>query len=209
MFTDKSIKEFLDDLAAKKSTPGGGGAAALVGSLAAALTSMVANFTVDKKGYEENWQDISTTLEQAEELRFKLTELIDLDAKVFDELMAVYKMPKDTDEEKTKRTQALMEKAKSAALVPMHIARYAVNIQRLALTTLKKGNRDLESDAILSGILGRAALRSASYNVLINLKIVKDEVYNKTVKQELQDLLRQGEELEKEIILLSENNFSL
>lgn len=209
MFIEKSTKEFLDLLAAKKSVPGGGGAAALAGSLAAALTSMVCNFTVDKKGYEESQSEIIQILEEAEKSRNELTELIELDAIVFNELMAVYKMPKDTDEDKAARNKALTEKAKNAANVPMRIAILALAVQKIALISLKKGNKDLSSDAILAGILGRVALRSASYNVLINLNLVKDLQYNENMKNDLKVMLDEAEQLEKELMTISEKIFPL
>lgn len=209
MFTEKTCKEFLDDLAAKKSVPGGGGAAALTGALAAALTSMVCNFTIGKKGYEENAADMDAVLEKAENMRRKLTSLVELDAKVFDELMAVYKMPKNTEEEKIKRADALEEKAKNAADVPMQIAVQSLDVQQLALSALQKGNKDLASDAILSGILGRAALKSAYYNVLINLKIINDAKYKEQTTQKLQNMLKKAEQLENEILKISEKTFAL
>ena len=209
MFIEKSVKEFLDELAAKKSTPGGGGAAALVGALAAALTSMVGNFSIDKKGYEQNWQDLGVMLFQAEELRSKLAELVELDAQVFGQLMAAYKMPRNTEEEIFLRNKTLEEKIKKAAFVPMQIACHALSVQQLALIALKKGNRELSSDAILSGILGYAALRSASYNVLINLNISKDHIYVEKSKEELKAILLEGEKLEKEIVAVGDKDFSI
>ena len=209
MFIEKSVKEFLDELAAKKSTPGGGGAAALVGALAVALTSMVGNFSIDKKGYEQNWQELGAMLFQAEELRSKLAELVELDAQVFGQLMAAYKMSKNTEEEIFLRNKTLEGKIKNAASVPLQIAHHALAVQRLALIALQKGNRELSSDAILSGILGYAALRSASYNVLINLNISKDQTYIEKSKEELKALLLEGGKLEKEIVALGDKDFAI
>ena len=209
MFIEKPCKEFLDDLAAKKSVPGGGGAAAFTGALAAALTSMVCNFTVDKKGYEESHNEIKKMLKEAEDIRNQLVDLIEADAQAFSELMAVYKMPKNTEEEKNSRAHTLQEKAKKAADVPMKIAALSLLVQELALKAQQKGNRDLESDAILSGIMGRAALKSAYYNVIINLKIINDYSYKQKHLTLLNEMLEKGGKLEQEIMQAGEKNFTL
>ena len=207
MFIEKSCEEFLDQLASKQSVPGGGGAAAMVGALAAALTSMVCNFTIGKKKYEQVQDKMQALLTEAESLRAKLQELVQDDAVAFNALMAVYKLPKETEEEQSLRKSMLQDKAKAAAMVPMEICRAAVAVQKLAIQALQDGNSDLASDAILAGILGRAALRSAYYNVLINLPITQDSEWNNRVKGELAELSALGEQLESEITKLGEPLF--
>ena len=48
MYNDSSLKQYLNDLAAKLPAPGGGSAAALTAALGASLISMVLNFTIGK-----------------------------------------------------------------------------------------------------------------------------------------------------------------
>lgn len=208
MLIENSCKDFVEKLASKEPVPGGGGATALVGALAAALTSMVGNFTIGKKNYVQVEDIIQQVLKDAETIQKEMLELVDLDAKVFSEFMAVYKMPKETEEEKTLRTNALQEKAKEAALVPMRMARAAVKVQTIAIIALEKGNKDLSSDAILSGLFARTALRSAYYNVLINLQIIKNEEWKTSIKKELDDLIKQAEELEKKLLEISDDLFN-
>ena len=96
MIKDMTIQTFLDELAGKASTPGGGAAAAISGSMGAALISMVANFTIGKKGYEDVENDSKDILDKAEKLRADLTEAINDDVRVFNRVMASYGMPKET-----------------------------------------------------------------------------------------------------------------
>jgi methenyltetrahydrofolate cyclohydrolase len=90
MIKDKSIQVFLDELASKASTPGGGSAAAIIGAMGAALISMVANFTVGKKGYESVDAEAQTILDKSENLRAQLTGMIKADVDVFNRVMGAY-----------------------------------------------------------------------------------------------------------------------
>ena len=100
-----TVQTFLDELASKASTPGGGGGAAIIGAIGAALIGMVANFTVGKKGYEDVNEEFITMLKKSEDLRSKLTDAIKDDVDVFNQVMSAYGMPKETDEQKQKRTE--------------------------------------------------------------------------------------------------------
>ena len=123
MIKDMTIQAFLDGLADKTSTPGGGGAAAVSGAMGAALISMVANFTIGKKGYEDAEEESKDILKKSEELREKLTEAIKDDVDVFNRVMASYGMPKDSEEEKLARSAEIQAALKEATDVPLECAR--------------------------------------------------------------------------------------
>jgi glutamate formiminotransferase/formiminotetrahydrofolate cyclodeaminase len=107
MLIDKKISNFMDELASNSPTPGGGSAAALAGALGAALISMVGNLTVGKKKYEDVEEDINKIISSSEKLRHELSQLIEEDVKVFNNFMATYKMPKETEDEKTIRAEKI------------------------------------------------------------------------------------------------------
>ena len=113
-----TIGAFLDALAARESTPGGGGAAALTGSQAAALLSMVINFTLGNKKYADVADAMTGYLEQSEALRHELLALADRDVEAFAAVSVCYGMPRKTAEEKATRTAALQTALKGAAEVP-------------------------------------------------------------------------------------------
>lgn len=169
--------EFLDVLAAGQSTPGGGGAAALTGSQAAALISMVINFTVGRKKYAEVEAEMQGYLVRSEQLRRDLLAEVDADAAAFDAVSATYSMPKETDAEKAARTAALQEALKHAAAVPYGVAEQALAIMQLAEPVGAKGNTNVVSDAASALYLAYAALKCALVNVNINLKFIKDEAF--------------------------------
>lgn len=197
---EKNCKEFLDLLASKEPVPGGGGAAALAGALAAALTSMVCNLTFGKKKYEVVQLEISELLLDSEVARGRLGDLVNEDARVFAELMQAYKMPKNTEEEKALRTQTISERSIDASEVPFEIATVCLIVLELSDKAAKIGNQQLISDAGVAALLARAALRSACYNVLINLSAIKDGEYIRVKLQEMKELKRRAFELEEKVL---------
>ena len=119
---DQSIQFFLDELASKSATPGGGSVAALMGAQSAALTSMVCNLTIGKPKYAEIETEMQALLEKSEALREKLTGLIQTDIDVFNRLMARYALPKESDQEKTLRSEAIQSVLKEATEIPLDCA---------------------------------------------------------------------------------------
>lgn len=172
------IAQFLDALAAKQSTPGGGGAAALTGSQAAALVSMVINFTLGNPKYAEVESEMAELLTRSEALRGDLLALADADVAAFNAVSACYGMSRKSDEEKAARTAALQLALKEAARVPLEIAERCLVVLELVTPVAEKGNPNVVSDAATAMLLAQAALRSALVNVDINLKYIKDEEFN-------------------------------
>lgn len=172
-----TIGAFSDALAARQSTPGGGGAAALTGSQAAALISMVINFTLGNKKYATVAAQMQSWLSQSEQLRHELLALADQDVAVFNAVAACYALPKDSEAEKAARTTALQAALKAAAAVPFTVAEKCLAVLQLAAPVGEKGNANVVSDAGVAMYLANAALYSAIINVNINLKFIKDTDY--------------------------------
>jgi len=195
--TKLSCQEFLEKLASNAPTPGGGGGAAMAGALAVALTSMVGNLTVGKEKFAAYEEEVQNILAKAEALRLKMLSLVNADAEVFNSFMACYRMPKATEEEKLVRNQAIQNAAKEAAGVPFDIAQSCLEVMKLADRIAIIGNHGAITDAAVSAIMARAALRSAVYNVVVNLKLIKDEAYNKEMYDKLEAMQKVAEALEK------------
>ena len=172
-----AIGAFSDVLAAKQSTPGGGGAAAIAGSQAAALVSMVINFTLGNPKYAGVEAEMKEYLQQSEALRHTLLALADRDVEAFNAVSACYGMPRTTDAEKTTRTAALQEALKGATQVPFQTAEKCLAVLRLVEPVGRKGNANVVSDAGAALYLAKAALHSALINVSINLKLIKDRSF--------------------------------
>jgi formiminotetrahydrofolate cyclodeaminase len=199
MIKDKPVQTFLDDLASKASTPGGGSAAAIMGAMGAALVSMVANLTVGKKNYEAVDAEMQELLTKSEKLRHQLTDMIKADVDVFDQVMAAYGMPKDTDEDKTARSQAIQSALKGATDVPLACAKLCADVITICRPMAEKGNKNVISDAGVAVLAANAALRSAALNVYINLGGIKDEEFTNDRRQQLENLLAGNNELTEEV----------
>ncbi len=189
MIRNKPVDSFLDDLASSAPTPGGGSAAAIMGGMGAALVSMVCNLTVGKKAYVEVEDEMRDLLARAEALRAQLTDFIRADVEAFDGLMAAYGLPKDTDEQKTARSQAIQDSLKNATDAPMACARACAGVISLSLVAAEKGNRNVVSDAGVAALAAQAALRSAALNVDINLPGIKDPDFASSRRLEIDALL--------------------
>ncbi len=190
MFRDKPVQLFLDELASKASTPGGGSAAAVMGAMGAALVSMVANFTIGKKGYEEHHAAMRAALSRAESLRERLTDMIRADIEAFDQVMAAYGLPKETEADQSTRSEAIQSALKAATEVPLECARACVEVIDLSRIVAEHGNRNVISDAGVAVLAAYAALRSAALNVYVNANAIKDPGFVQARRGELEQMLR-------------------
>ena len=189
MLIDKKVSNFLDELASSSPTPGGGSVAALAGVLGASLISMVGNLTLGKKKYEDVEKDIKKIISSSEKLRYELSQLIEEDIKAFNNFMATYKMPKETEDEKKIRAEKIQEALIKAAKVPLKTAYKSLDIMILSQEVAEKGNINVISDAGVAVLMAEAALESAILNVKINLRMIKDEKIRKELSSSIKEIL--------------------
>jgi formiminotetrahydrofolate cyclodeaminase len=169
------IEDFLDRLGSDSPTPGGGAAAGVAGASGAALIAMVANLTIDKEGYEAAWQRMREILPVVEAGRNELLDLADRDAAAFDAVMAAFRLPKETDDEKAARRDAIQAAFEGAASVPLQVAERAAELIDLGREAIEMGNDNAASDGLSASYLLYAAVECAVANVLINAAALKDE----------------------------------
>ena len=199
MINDRNIEQFLDDLASKSPTPGGGSVAAIMGAMGAALVSMVCNLTLGKPAYAAVEGDMQQMLEQAEGLRTQLAGMVRADVDVFDQVMAAYRLPKASDEEKQLRAQNIQAALKAATDVPLACARLCVGVMQLSRQAAELGNQSVVTDAGVAVVSAYAALRSATLNVRVNAAGIRDEVFVSERLAELGQILAGAEVLDAEV----------
>ena len=178
-----TVTAFVDELSSESPAPGGGSVAALCGSLSVALSSMVANLTHSKKGFENSKDLMNNLAERAQKLKAGFVRAIDEDTKAFNRIGEARQLPKDTDENKQRRDAAIEQANKEATLVPLGVLEDALVAVELAETVASKGNPNCLSDAGVAGLTARAAADGAFYNVLINLPSVSDTSFTSDVKK--------------------------
>lgn len=190
---------FIEQLAAPTPTPGGGSAGAYAGAMAAALVAMVAGLTIGRKKYAEVEAEMQAIRVVAENLRVELTQAVDDDSSAFEVLMAKFKMPKETEEEKNVRNAAILQATLNAAHIPLHVAEDAVKVMELALKCARHGNVNAISDSMSGFAMARASLTAASCNVRININSLEDKSTGGKMLNELSQLEKEADKLEKEI----------
>ncbi|MCK5897502.1 MAG: cyclodeaminase/cyclohydrolase family protein [Methylococcales bacterium] len=196
---DTSIETFLAELASKSATPGGGSVAAMMGAQSAALTSMVCRLTVGKPAYQAVEKDMQALLTRSEKLQAELTLMIKEDVDVFNKIMGCYRLPKSTEDEKTKRSAQIQIVLKEATLVPLKCVKACVEAIELSRIAADKGSLAVISDAGVAVISAYAGLKSATLNVYINTKSIKDTQFTTEKLAELDALLKGTDETTQEI----------
>jgi formiminotetrahydrofolate cyclodeaminase len=187
---DRTIAAWLDDLGSRSPTPGGGAAAGVAAATGAALIAMVGHLTIGKDGFEDLDARMRELVETADGEREAFLALADEDAQAFEAVMASFRLPKETDEEKASRTLRIQEAYEAAAAVPLTLATRAVQLMELAEDATAMGNPHAASDGYSAGALLFAAALSAMANVRINAAGLKDQAKGQGLLDEC-DALRE------------------
>jgi formiminotetrahydrofolate cyclodeaminase len=189
VITQRPLGTFLDELASGAPTPGGGSAAAIMGAMGAALISMVCNVTIGKKGHEAVEAEMKAVRDESEKLRLRLTALVAEDVAAFDALMAAYRLPKSSEEDKSRRAAAIQSSLRGATETPLKCARACAEVVALSKRAGEKGYAGVISDAGVGVLAANTALRSAALNVYINAPSLKDRDCAAAATAELEKLL--------------------
>lgn len=202
MFINDSLKDFALVTRSSDPTPGGGSVSAYVGVLGSALTSMVGGLTFGKKGYddipEEAREKMEANAKEMEKLFDELADIVDEDSNAFDDVMKAFKMPKETDEDKKKRSAAIQDGYKVALDVPMTCAEKCLRVLELQDVFAKYGNINAVTDIGVGILLAYSGMEGALLNVTINLASLKDEAFRKEVSEKTASLLQKGKDLKEE-----------
>ena len=199
MLVKHTIEEFSSVLASNSPAPGGGSVAALSGALGADLVSMVCSLSIGKEEFFSSNDALADVLAKARGLSQSLLERVDLDTEAFNGVMAAFKMPKATDEEKKSRGEAIQAGYKNAIQSPLGIARECLDVLKLAETLLGRSNTNALSDLGVASQQAHAGLEGAIMNVKINLPSIKDAEYSRVTAAEIATLLDQGSEVARKV----------
>jgi formiminotetrahydrofolate cyclodeaminase len=199
-----TLEVFTSELASNSPAPGGGSVAALSLSIGASLASMVFSLTTGKKIYmaydDETKKKIDNGIVEAVALKDEFLNLIDEDTCAFNELMAAFKLPKETDEEKAVRSAKIQEGYKKATDVPLKVARRSEAVFAVLEIAAEYGNPQAISDAGVGALTALTGLESALLNVRINTPSIKDTEYVNVVSSECSKLLEMGKTKKEQIM---------
>lgn len=183
---DLTLSSFADETAAESMAPGGGSISAYVGTLGVALGTMVANLSGHKKEWDHRWKEFSDWAIKGQQYKNKLLLLVDEDTNAFNKIIDGFRMPKDTDEQKKLRAEAIEEATKYATQVPFTVMETAYQSMEVMQAMLKDGMQTSLSDSAVGILCAKAAVTGAYFNVKINAKDIKDRAF-------ADDILKRGE----------------
>ena len=191
-----SLARYLDRLASGAPAPGGGSVAALTAAQGAALLAMVGNLTAGRPRFRQHDAEVRAVLAEAERLRAECLAAADRDAAVLATLIAAYRLPRETTEERAARDETLQARLREATEAPLGVLRAAAAVVPLCRRLLPIGNPTTVSDIGVAAACAGAAYRAAELSVLINLGQLDDAGYVAAVREEL---ARRGAGIEESV----------
>lgn len=194
-----TLEGFSDLLSTDSPAPGGGSVAALCAALSGALSAMVSNLTMDKKGYESVQDKVRELAPRGQDIKLKALQYIDQDTDAFNAMMEAMRLPKKTDTEIALRNAAVEKTTQQAIMVPFNTLELAWEAMRLAKDVAAVGNTNALSDAGVAALTALSAAKAAYYNILINLGGVTDEDFRTQTVAKSKNLIASCENLASEI----------
>ena len=193
------LDEFIDLLSTDSPAPGGGSVAALCASMSGALSSMVANLTVGKKGYEDVQEEALEIAPLAQDIKLRALNGIDADTDAFNLLMEAMRLPKKSDEELKTREAAIEAATQHAIMTPLDTLKVSLEALQIAKRICKVGNLNALSDAGVAGLTALAAAKAAYYNIRINMAGITDESFKADILKQSGQLLKECEEIAQKL----------
>ena len=186
---DLSARAFCNETASESPAPGGGSVSALVGALGASLTTMVANLSSHKKGWDNRWEYFSEWAEKGQKLKDELLFLVDEDTRSFNYIMDAYRMPNHTEDEKLQRKKAIQEATRYATEIPFRVMKTALAILDIAEAMAENGMKSSISDVGVGALCVQTAMSGAFLNVKINATSLEDTEFANSIIEQGNELM--------------------
>lgn len=197
---DMNLTGFADETASESPAPGGGSISAYVGALGISLATMVANLSSHKRGWDKKWEKYSKWAEKGQILKDKLLQLVDEDTRSFNAIIDAFRLPKESETDKAERKAAIQAATKKAIEVPFEIMKLSLDSFEVIQAMAEDGNPNSVTDAGVGALCARTAVHGAFLNVKINTGSLDDKVFVKSVLKEGQQMIKEANKLEKEIL---------
>lgn len=203
-----NLREFANETASESPAPGGGSISAYLGSLGVSLATMVANLSSHKKVWDERWEEFSKWAETGQQLKDALLKMVDEDTHAFNRIMESFSLPKGSDEEKKRRTDAIQSATKNAIEVPLKVMQLSCDSFDIIEAMAKNGNPNSVSDAGVGALCARSAVIGAFLNVKINAGGLKDEAARNNYLKSAEELKAKAMVREAEILKIVESKMN-
>jgi len=201
---DMNLTDFANETSSESPAPGGGSISAYCGAMGAALGTMVANLSAHKRGWDDRWEEFSNWAEKGIAYQNELLRLVDEDTIAFNKIMEAFRLPKDSEEEKTSRHIAIQEATKFAITTPFNVMQTAYDSMEVMKAMAEFGNPNSVTDAAVGALCARTAVRGAFLNVKINCGDCEDKGFVNDILAKGQVLVEKATALEEEIMTITE-----
>ena len=199
---DMTLTGFANETASESMAPGGGSISAYAGSLGISLAVMVANLSAHKRGWDTRWKEFSDWAEKGTRIQQELLRLVDEDTNSFNGIMAAFGLPKDSEEDKLARKEAIENATKYATEVPLEVMVQSYNSMEVIKAMAEIGNPNSITDAGVGALCARTAVLGAFLNVKINASGLNDASFVKNIMGKATEIANATTELENEIMEL-------
>jgi len=199
---DLTLNQFKNETASESPAPGGGSISAYVGSMGAALGTMVANLSAHKRGWDERWEEFSNWAEKGKYFHSALLNCVDEDTEAFNQIMTAFGLPKNTEKEKSERKNAIQSATKNAIEVPLKVMQLAYDSLEVIQAMAEIGNPNSVSDAGVGALCARTAVEGAFLNVKINASGFTDVEWLEKVLDKAKNIVASTKQKEDEILIL-------
>ena len=192
---DMTVQDFVWETASESKAPGGGSVSAALGAFGAALSTMVANLSSHKRGWDDRWEEFSEWAQKGKKCHDDLLRLVDDDTDAFNQIVSAWGLPSGTDEEKAAKKAAVQAATKGAIMVPFRTMEVALASMEVARAMAEAGLQASVSDAGVAALAARSAVIGAHLNVKINAADFED-------KKWLDDILKRAIAIQEKAISL-------
>ena len=199
-YKNLKISEYMDSLASSAPAPGGGPVAALTCAEGAGLCIMVCELSIGKKKFEEYDSLLKEVLSNQKKYKDEFLNLMNQDSIDFKEMEKVFKMPKETDEEKALRNKAMQEAFKTCLVTPLNVVELALKSISETKKIVGKSSSLASSDLEVSALMLEAGARGALVNVKVNTKNMEDKVYAQEKNAKADELINKISKISSEIL---------
>ena len=199
-----SLTDFANETSSESPAPGGGSISAYCGTIAASLTTMVANLSSHKRGWDDRWEFFSDWAKKGLDVQNELIDLVDKDTDAFNQIIESIRLPKVTEEEIKKRNEAISKATKNAILVPLSIMEKSYDCMKITKEMALHGNPNSISDAGVASLCAIAAIKGGLLNVKINCKDFDDLKFIESINKKTDSIIKKSKKLEIEIMNIVE-----
>lgn len=185
---DLKVNDYLNVLKSDAPAPGGGSVSALAGAQGAGLLLMVIGLTSGREKFADFQEACDEAKPVLEEAFDELSKGVDKDTDGFNQVMAAFKMPKDTEEQKQERKAAIQAGTIASTEAPLRNMQLAVKALEAAELLNGKFNPNCLSDFGVGVLNLKLCAQGAGMNVRINVPGIKDETVAKSYQEQADEL---------------------